>query len=345
MSHFVPSKQHLREALLLLFNSKRNATQAHEFLSEVYPEYAPEIRTCQKWFARFKSGDFDLEDKERPGQPKKFEDAELQALLDENSCRTQKELALELGVHETTIGYRLHAMGKIRKLGKWVPHQLNANQLTARIDACRKHLAEHKKHSFLSRIVTGDEKWVYYDNPKRKASYVDPGQPSTSQAKRDIHCQKLMMCIWWDQKGVVYHELLKPNETVTADRYRRQLGKLAQALNEKRPLIARKHHKVLFHDDNARPHRADIVKEKLERLGWDHLDHPPYSPDLAPSDYHLFRSMQIALADVGFRNAEEVRKWVDEWIASKDEDFFKRGINKLPRRWEEVIANHGEYIG
>lgn len=345
MSNFVPEKVVLRGSLVTFFHLKKTAAESYRLLVEAYSVHAPTQSTCERWFVRFRNGDFDLEDKERPGQPKKFEDEELQALLDENSCRTQKELALVLNVDQTTIGKRLHAMGKIRKLGKWVPHQLNENQLNARITACRKHLAGHNKHSFLSRIITGDEKWVYYENPKRKASYVDPGQPSTSAPKREIHCNKLMLCIWWDQKGVVYYELLKPNETVTADRYRRQLNELAKKLNEKRPLIARKHHKVLFHDDNAKPHRANIVKEKIKRLGWDHLDHPPYSPDLAPSDYHLFRSMQTSLADVRFRNAEEVRKWVDEWIASKDEDFFKRGINKLPRRWNEVIANDGQYIG
>ena len=60
-----------------------------------------------------------------------------------------------------------------------------------------------------------------------KAAYIDPGEPGPSQSKRDIHCQKLMLCIWWDQNGVVYYELLKPNETVTAGRYRRLLNELA----------------------------------------------------------------------------------------------------------------------
>lgn len=345
MSNYVPEKVVLRGSLITFFLLKKSAAESHRLLGEAYGEHTPSIKTCEYWFRRFKSGDFNVEDKERSGRPEKFEETELQALLDENACQTQRELAMELNVTQATISQHLHAMGKIRKLGRWVPHQLNENQLKARIDACKKHLDEHKKHSFLYRIVTGDEKWVYYENPKRKAAYVDPGQPGPSQPKRDIHCQKVMLCIWWDQKGVVYYELLNPNETVTGDRYRRQLDKLAHALNEKRPLIARKHHKVLFHDDNARPHRAKTAQNKVEQLGWDRLGQPAYSPDLAPSDYHLFRSMQIALSDVRFRNAEEVREWINDWIAEKDEDFFARGIRKLPERWLEVIANEGQYIG
>lgn len=345
MSNFVPEKVIWRGSLITFFHLKKNAAESYRLLVEAYGEHAPSQDTCERWFARFRSGDFDVKDKERPGQPKKFKDEELQALLDENSCLTQKELALELGVERRTIGYRLHAMGLIRKLGKWVPHTLNENQLKVRIDTCKKHLADHKKRSVFDRIVTGDENWIYYDNPKRKAAYVSPGQPGPSQPKQDIHCQKVMLCIWWDQTGVVYYEVLESNQTVSADLYVGQLDKLAKALVEKRGSKAQTHNKVLFHDDNARPHRANITKNKVEELGWDRFDRPPYSPDLAPSDYHLFRSMQTDLYEKRFRNAEEVRKWVDEWIASKDKDFFKRGIHKLPRRWLEVIANEGQYIG
>lgn len=338
-------KSFFRGVLLYLFDTKKTAAEAHRLLSDTYGDQAPSPKTCNNWFQRFKTGDFDLEDKERSGAPKKFEDADLQELLDENATQTQKELAIELNVDRTTIGKRLHAMGKIRKLGRWVPHELSENQLKSRITTCQKHLAALKKHNFFSRIVTGDEKWVYYENPKRKAAYVNPGEPGPSQSKRNIHCDKVMLCIWWDQQGVVFYELLNPGETVTADRYRRQLGRLADALNRNRPEIANKTRRVLFHDDNARPHRAYITKNKIEQLGWDRLDQPAYSPDIAPSDYYLFRLMQLDLADVRFSKAEEVRKWIAEWIAEKDGEFFRHGIHKLAQRWREVVANDGQYIG
>ena len=81
-------------------------------------------------------------------------------------------------------------------------------------------LERHKKKSFLHRIVTGDEKWIHYDNPKRKKSYVKPDQPAKSTAMSNIHGAKVMLCISWDQKGVLYYELLKPGETIDGECYR-----------------------------------------------------------------------------------------------------------------------------
>ena len=93
MSNFVPEKVFLRGFLLHYFNIKKTAAERHRILAEVYGEHALAERTCQKLFARYKSGDFGLEDEERPRQPKKFEDEELEALLDEDCCQTQEELA------------------------------------------------------------------------------------------------------------------------------------------------------------------------------------------------------------------------------------------------------------
>jgi len=89
MSSFVPNKQHLREALLFCFNLKENAAEARRLLEKAYGEHAQSKTTCEDWFKRFRNGDFDTEDKERSGRPKTFEDADLQALLDENDTQTQ----------------------------------------------------------------------------------------------------------------------------------------------------------------------------------------------------------------------------------------------------------------
>jgi len=122
------------------------------------------------------------------------------------------------------------------------------------------------------------------------------------------------------------------NETITGERYRLQLMRLSGALRKKRPQYEQRHEKVILQHDNARPHVAKPVKTYLETLKWEVLPHPPYSPDIAPSDYYLFRSMAHGLADQQFRSYEDIKKWLDSWIASKDEHFYRNGIRALSER-------------
>lgn len=127
-------KLFFRHVLLHYFDLKKTAAAAHKLLVEAYGNCAPSERTCQEWFQRFKSGDYDVNDKQRSGQPKKFEDTELQALLDENSAQTLQELSAALNVTPMAVSKRLHAMGKIQKEGKWVPHELTENFCTTTLD-------------------------------------------------------------------------------------------------------------------------------------------------------------------------------------------------------------------
>ncbi|GFX80287.1 mariner Mos1 transposase [Trichonephila clavipes] len=135
---------------------------------------------------------------------KKIEDAELQALLDEDEGETQEHLAKQLNVDQSTVSRRLKAMGKIIKVRRWVPHELTDRRKENRKILCEMLLARYKRKSYLHRIVTGDEKWIYFDNPKRNRSYVDPGQPSESTANPNSFGRKRMLGIFWDQEGPIY---------------------------------------------------------------------------------------------------------------------------------------------
>ena len=86
-------------------------------------EVAVTHKTCKKWFQRFRNGNFDLSDRKRPGQPKKFEDKELEQLLEENPTHTETELAHAIGVTQQAISSRLHRLGRIQKAGRWVQRQ------------------------------------------------------------------------------------------------------------------------------------------------------------------------------------------------------------------------------
>jgi len=117
-------------------------------------------------------------------------------------------------------------------------------------------------------------------------------EPPLIAPKTGLH-PKVLLCIWWDWKGIVYYELLPHNQTINSDKYCSQLDRLKAAIDEKRPELANR--KGVVFQDNARPHVSLHTRQKLVQLGWDVLPHPPYSPDLALSNYHLFRSLQNSL--------------------------------------------------
>jgi len=129
----------------------------------------------------------------------------------------------------------------------------------------------------------------------------------------------------------VYYELLKSNKIITGALYRTQM-RFSRALKENAltttPGITKLFSCMIMLDHIVRRRS----KTYLETLKWEVLPHPPYSPDIAPSDYHLFRSMTHGLSEQYFTSYEDTKNCIDDWIASKDEAFFRRGIHMLPER-------------
>ena len=101
---------------------------------------------------------------------------------------------------------------------------------------------------------------------------------------------------------------------------------------------------VLLQHDNARPHTARSTVATIQDLSFECLPHPLYSPDLAPSDFHVFGQLKEAMGDKFFRSDEEVQQAVHEWLCSQPKDFVSRGIHALPKRWNTCMVRTGDYV-
>mgnify|MGYP006139242355 CR=1 FL=1 len=162
------------------------------------------------------------------------------------------------------------------------------NNKTTRVNISSFLLHKCKAGGFWDSILTSDETWIYFDNKTQKKQWLSPGQAPRTTPKPDIHGKKIMLCCWWNSRGLVYYELVNPMHNIDADLYSKQLMRVSDSLKK----LGINQSKVRFLQDNAKPHTAKVTHKKLDELGWKLLPHAPYSPDLAPSDYHLFRSLK-----------------------------------------------------
>ena len=145
----------------------------------------------------------------------------------------------------------------------------------------------------------------------------------TPRVKQDVYPCKTMLRVWWDWEGIIHYELLEKKQTVTAALYVQQMERVKMAIQEKR---TNRHHDFLLLHHNASPHIANMTKEAIQTHSWEVLPHPPYSPDLAPTDFHLFRSLSNAMRGISFNNDAELKASLDEFFESKTKDFYQEDI-------------------
>lgn len=333
----------IRSCLLYEFKLESNASEASRKICSAFGEGAVKERTARFWFEKFRSGDENLEDAPRNGRPVNMNNDDLRRAIESDSSQTCKELALIFNVNEETIRLHMHQIGKRWKISKWVPHDLTLENKFQRLTICSSHLSRLKVEPLFHRILTCDEKWVMYSKPKRTHHWLSPTDPLPQVPKGGLFQKKLLLCVWWTCEGIIHHEFLKPKETVTADIYCGHLEKVHEKLLEKQPVLVNRH-KVLFLQDNARPHVAIKTMHKIKQLGWEIMCHPPYSPDLSPTDFHLFLNLDNHLTGKKFTNEMDLKMEVSNFLLGKEKDFYKNGITKLQNRWDKVIQCDGSYF-
>jgi histone-lysine N-methyltransferase SETMAR len=150
-----------------------------------------------------------------------------------------------------------------------------------------------------------------------------PQSPTKKKFKSQPSAGKLMLTVFWDSQGPVLKHYLERGSTINSVRYSEMLiDRLKPSIRSKpRGLLSKG---VLLLHDNARPHTAAHAVENIQKLKSEVLAHPPYSPDLAPSDYyHLFGPLKEALRGRRFTSDQEVTEAVDAWLAAQPIFFLR----------------------
>ena len=330
---------HVRHCILYEFQLGQSASEARDNLSRAFGEEVVSIWTIRRWFKRFSSGYISVSDAPRQGRPRQNFADELVEALAQDKRITVRELALKLGATASFIWRRLTELGKTSKLGCWIPRELTEDQKNQRFQTCASLLSRQSNEPFLHKLITCDEKWVLYKNVKRKRQWCDRGERPTPEPKAPLHGKKVLLSVFWDHEGVLLFELLPENTTVTAEYYCGQLQRLKNVVEATR---SRPGGIIMLHD-NASSHTARVTQRRVQELGIEVLPHPPYSPDLSPTDYHLFFSLQNSISNREFQCREEVETFLSSYFSSKDMSFYRQGIFSLVARWQKVLEDAGEY--
>ena len=133
----------------------------------------------------------------------------------------------------------------------------------------------------------------------------------------------------------------KPAGTsVTGEYYANVIKQLRVAIKEKRK--GKRAAGVLLLHDNAPVHKSRVAQAAICEC--EQLNHPPYSPDLAPSDYYLFRNLKSHLRGTRFRDVDELKAATEAWFEDQIDDFYFKGIDCLKEKWAKCIKVKGDYI-
>jgi transposase len=135
---------------------------------------------------------------------------------------------------------------------------------------------------------------------------------------------------------------MAPGTTVTPEVYFETLNILRRSIQNKRLWMLNKD--VVFLHDNARPHTAARTNALIKLFNWEIFDHPPYGPDLVPSEYHLFTKMKVWLVTQQVHSNEELMDGHNNWLHNLVARFFDEEQQKLVSRYGKCLNVDVNYV-
>ena len=151
------------------------------------------VRAIQYWFTKFRKGNFNPEDAERSGLHPVLNSDDLRTVVNANPFQSCQNIAQTINSSTSTVFQHLKEIGKVSKFVKWVPHQLTEKQQIERVNIANSLLTRQHAVDFLDKDITGDEKWILYEDNKRKRYWLDADDSGKLTAKNDLYPKKGMI--------------------------------------------------------------------------------------------------------------------------------------------------------
>ena len=272
-----------------------------------------------------------IEKKKTGPRPKKDVDEKIIALHSQHPNMSARAMAEELEAPRETVRRHIVQLGAVFGPAQRIPHQLTDAQKRLRVERAKK--LHHLKKKNWPATVTGDESWFYLNNDISEG-WTFPDEEPRKRVDRQQADKKQIFVVFFSTSGFKLTRFLPIGCTMNAECCVSLLSEMGAAFP--RPMW--------IHMDNAAPHRAKRTQNALGEMGIDVLTHPPYSPDIAPSEFWLFGRIKQSLGQTRFRDASELEATVLGIIREISESEIKKVYSEWIRHLEACIENGGEYV-
>ena len=305
-----------------------------------------------KWYKLFQEDQENVEDEPRPGRPStSTTDENVEAVKEivlKNRRSTIREVAEDVGISVGSCHDILSDVLSMRRVSaKFVPKLLNFDQKNRRMTIAQEMFNEvNEDPDFLKRVITGDESWVYgYDVETKAQSFQwkTPEEPTPKKARQVRSTVKVLLTVFFDYRGVVHQEFLPQGRTVNKEDYLQVMRRLREAIRKKRPELW-KNHSWILHHDNAPAHSSLLVRDFLAKTNTTVMPQPPYSPDLAPSDFFLFPEVKKPMKGHRFSTIEDIKTASLKELKAIPQNYYQKCFNDWKKRWHKCIISNGDYF-
>ena len=333
--------------LIIKWNSQQeNSTTIRNRLVSIfgslalsYPSVTKTIRELF-WNETTKPSDFEA------GRPCNYsDDRKILNELKNDSSISCREIARLTRIPYSTVHYilthRLHY--KCRRL-RWIPHILDEHHKNARLKYSKQLLdvlqsCAKNKFKF---ILTGDECWFCYFTPNG-CQWVKEDEEPPNAERLGFYRLKIMLCIFWNPHGIVIIYVLPKGTSMNSSIF---ISNILEPLNQYPANLQAKKSRRRFwlHFDNAPCHRSKVVKNYMALKKFSRAPHPPFSPDLAPSDFYLLGKVKNKTQGVHFKDEEELLLTIQSEFEKIPQDELFRVFDGWINRCKLCIQHKGDYF-
>lgn len=347
----IDEKIEQRVVIKFLVKSGKTNAEIRNMLSAVYGNNTMSRSTLYEWIGRFREGRTSVTDDAREGRPVTARSNEkvaaVRTQIDADRRKPLRDVASSVGISHETVRSILRENFNMSKVSPhMVPRVLTDEQKHDRIRIVCDWLVADESEDIFSRVITGDESWVFeYDLSKKRADMVwlAPDEPRVKKARKSKSQVKVMATVFFDCRGLILLEWMPTGSTITGNAYVETMRRLRERIRKKRPELWRENAWILHHD-NAPAHRSFIVSDFLARNRTTVLEHPPYSPDLAPCDFFLFDKIKDSMRGTHLGSQEEIKSESARLLKAIPEADWARCFESWKNRMRRCIAAEGDYF-